>query len=284
MVSLPQRRAAVKHLRSVFAVSKRRACKVLGIHRSTESRHPVAKRDSELIRAVVERSLNYPRWGYRKIFEILQRDSYSIGRERVRLIRKREGLQVRRKQAKKRRGFGEQRWELQAEYPNHVWSYDFVEDATADGKRLRFLNIVDEFTRECLATYCLRSQNWKTVKQTLSKLFTQQGVPAYLRSDNGSELIAKSLREWLSEMKVQTAYIEPGSPWQNGYVESFNAIFRDECLNRWLFFSPREAQQISDSWRKEYNFERPHGSLNGATPAEFAQGYALSKQRQQVAA
>jgi transposase InsO family protein len=194
----------------------------------------------------------------------------------VRLIRKQEGLQIVRKQRKKRNvGTGSHR-ELQAEHPNHVWSYDFVEDATADGKRLRFLNIVDEFTRESLAISCSRSQNWGKVQRVLQELFATHGLPKFIRSDNGSELTARKLQEWLAEMKVQTAYIEPGSPWQNPFVESFNSIFRDECLNRWLFFTPREAQQIADAWKDEYNFERPHGSLAGKTPAVFAQGYVMS--------
>jgi transposase InsO family protein len=186
-------------------------------------------------------------------------------------------LQVPRKQRKKRILGGSSQRELQAEYPNHVWSYDFVEDATADGRRLRFLNVVDEYTRESLAIECSRSQNWGKVKQTLQKLFALYGVPQFIRSNNGPELIAHKLQEWLREMNVQTAYIEPGSHWQNPYVESFNSVFRDDCLNRWLSFSPREAQQIADAWRNEYNFERPHGSLGGKTPADFAQGYALSK-------
>jgi len=183
---------------------------------------------------------------------------------------------VRKKQLRKRNLGGEPNRELQAEHPNHVWSYDFVEDATADGKRLRFFNVVDEFTRESLVIDCSRRQNWGKVKLVLQRLFAIYGVPRFIRSDNGPEFIAKKLQHWLGKMKVQTAYIEPGSPWQNPYVESFNSVFRDGCLNRWLFFSPREAQDIAEAWRNEYNFERPHGSLAGLTPAKFAQGYALS--------
>lgn len=283
-MSLPQKRQAVKYLLGKYPTSKRMACRAMGIHRSTESR--CGKRSEEQERqteSVIRISFRYPRWGYRKVFDDLKKKGVSIGRETVRLIRKREGLQVLKKQRKKRNlGQGYER-ELQAEYPNHVWSYDFVEDATADGRRLRFLNVVDEFTRESLAIDCSRTQNWGKVKRTLQRLFTVHGIPAFIRSDNGSELIAKELRKWLSEMKVQTAYIEPGSPWQNAYVESFNSVFRDGCLNRWLFFSPREAQAAADAWRNEYNFERPHGSLAGKTPAEFAQGYALSKAESEVA-
>lgn len=278
-MSLPQKRLAVKHLVEQHAVSKRRACQVIGIHRSTESRHSSrAESKARTRRRVIELSEKHPRWGYRKIYDLLKEESYSVGRETVRLIRKQEGLQVVRKQRKKRRIGGSSQRELQAEYPNHVWSYDFMEDATADGRRLRFLNIVDEFTRECLSINCSRSQNWVKVKQALEKLFGVQGLPRFIRSDNGPELIARKLQEWLKEMNVQTAYIEPGSPWQNPYIESFNSVFRDGCLDRWLFFTPKEAQQIADAWKDEYNFVRPHGSLNGMTPAKFAQGYALSNQ------
>lgn len=229
---------------------------------------------------IVDTSFQYPRWGYRTVYDWLKTQGHRVGRETVRLCRKREGLQVVKKQRKKRHLGDLVHRELQAQYPNHVWSYDFVEDATADGKRLRFLNIVDEYTRECLAIECSRSQNWRKVKKVLQRLFAERGIPEFLRSDNGSELTARKLQKWLKDMKVQTAYIEPGSPWQNPYVESFNALFRDGCLNRWLFFTPSEAQQIASAWKDEYNFERPHGSLAGLTPAKFAQGYALSNQQE----
>ncbi len=181
-----------------------------------------------------------------------------------------------RKQRKKRAKPSTHAELLRAAHPNHVWSYDFMEDSTADGKRLRFLNIVDEYTRECLAIECSRTQNWGKVKAALQKLFAEHGLPRFIRSDNGSEFIARALQEWLSSLGVQTAYIQPGSPWENPYIESFNGIFRDGCLNRWLFFTPREAQEIAAQWRNEYNFERPHGALGGKTPNAFAQGFALS--------
>jgi len=249
----------------------------MGIHRSTESRRSTREEQKQqLIRRITELSYQYPRWGYRKIYDHLKTEKCIVGREQVRLIRKQEGLQVRKKQSRKRKLEGKSERELQAEYPNHVWSYDFVEDATADGKRLRFLNVIDEYTRESLAIDCSRRQNWGKVQKVLQKLFAIYGIPRFIRSDNGSEFIAKKLQCWLKSMKIQTAYIEPGSPWQNGYVESFNSVFRDGCLNRWLFFTVREAQDISEAWRNEYNYERPHGSLGGLTPVKFAQGYALS--------
>lgn len=276
MVSLRQKREAVRYLVNKYHASKRMICKVIGIHRWTASRQSERKQaEQELLNRIIELSFQYPRWGYRKVYERLKTEKYCVGRERVRLLRKQEGLQVVRKQRKKR-NLGEPHRELQAEFPNHVWSYDFVEDSTADGRRLRFLNVLDEFTRESLAISCSRTQNWGKVKRVLQELFATHGLPKYIRSDNGAELTARKLQEWLSEMKVQTAYIEPGSPWQNPYVESFNSVFRDDCLNRWLFFTPKEAQQITESWRNEYNFERPHGSLAGKTPAEFAHGYAMS--------
>lgn len=249
----------------------------MGIHRSTESRRSTREEEKqELIRRITEISYQYPRWGYRKVYDHLKTEKCVVGRERVRLVRKQEGLQVRKKQSRKRKLEGKSQRELQAEYPNHVWSYDFVEDATADGKRLRFLNVVDEYTRESLVIDCSRRQNWGKVKKVLQKLFAIYGIPKFIRSDNGPEFIAKKLQCWFKTMNIQTAYIEPGSPWQNGYVESFNSVFRDGCLNRWLFFTAREAQDISEAWRNEYNHERPHGSLGGLTPVKFAQGYALS--------
>jgi putative transposase len=277
VVSLPQKRQAVVALEEKFSVSTRRACKVIGIHRSTMRRTLVrALNEQELVKQIRDLSETYTRWGYRKVHAYLRTKGVCVGREHVRLIRKREGLQVARKQRRKRHLPRSQTGLLRAAHPNHVWSYDFIEDATADGKRLRFLNVVDECTRECLAIECSRSQNWGKVKAVLQRLFAKHGIPQFIRSDNGPEFIARALRAWLSSLGVQTTYIEPGSPWENPYVESFNGIFRDGCLNRWLFFTPKEAQELAEQWRYEYNFERPHGALGGITPSIFAQGVALS--------
>ncbi len=157
-----------------------------------------------------------------------------------------------------------------AEYANHVWSYDFVHERTHDGRAMRILAMVDEYTRECLALEVKRSLKSEDVLATLAELFVQRGTPTYIRSDNGSEFTAKAVREWLGRVKVQTLFIEPGSPWENGYVESFNGKLRDELLNGELFYTLKEAQVIIERWRQFYNRERPHSSLGYRPPAPEA--------------
>jgi transposase InsO family protein len=165
-----------------------------------------------------------------------------------------------------------------AEYPNHVWSYDLVHDTTADGRTLKCLTIIDEYTREGLEIYSARSITSGDVIRVLEGLFMRHGSPVCLRSDNGPELVAKKLRQWLKEKGVGTHYIDPGSPWQNAYNESFNGIFRDGCLNRWIFTSVREARQVIAQWLEEYNTVRPHGSLRGKTPAVYAEQKRLNRE------
>lgn len=157
-----------------------------------------------------------------------------------------------------------------AEYPNHVWSYDFVHDGTSDGRRLRCLTEIDEYTREGLAIHCARSITSGCVIRILATLFARFGAPDCLKSDNGPEFVAQRVTAWLEERSVGTLYIAPGSPWQNGHNESFNSVFRDGCLDRWLFYSVQEARRVIDAWLTEYNHERPHGALNGLKPAQFA--------------
>lgn len=217
---------------------------------------------------VVALSDRYDYWGYRKIYDLV-RGEMAIGRERVRLIRRREGLQVRSKR-RKRRALGQStRWVHRAEYPNHVWSYDFVHDQTMDGRRLKFLTVVDEFHREGLAVPCARSLTAIDVIRTLSELVRRHGKPQCLRSDNGPEFIAEQVKAWLKRNGIDTHYIDPGSPWQNAYNESFNSIFRTTCLDRWAFESVSEAKVITGQWLDEYNTIRPHGSLAGRSPSQF---------------
>ena len=160
-----------------------------------------------------------------------------------------------------------------ASYPNHVWSYDFVEDRTERGGKLRILAIIDEYTRECLAIRVEPSIPASVVIEVLEWLFLTRGVPKYLRSDNGPEFVARAVCQWLKESGCQTLFITPGSPWENGYIESFNDKLRDECLNREIFRNGQEAQAIVETWRQEYNNYRPHSSLGYLTPAEFARRY-----------
>lgn len=192
--------------------------------------------------------------------------------KRVHRLWKAEGLQIRKK-TRKRRRLGNSInacHRHRARYKNHVWSYDFVSDQTEGGGRLRLLNVVDEFTRECLTIEIHRHFTGQDVVQVLAELFAIRGCPGYIRSDNGPEFVCKAVRKWLEGSGVGTLFIEPGSPWENGYVESFNGKLRDECLNGELFLNLTEARYVVDRWRLDYNHHRPHSRLNWQTPAAFS--------------
>jgi transposase InsO family protein len=257
-------------VRSVLAVSERRACAALGQYRSTQRKVPGGRDDEERLTAdIVELARQYGRYGYRKIAALLRRAGWLVNDKRVERIWRREGLKVPSKQPKRGR-----LWltdgsciRLRAERGNHVWSYDFLEDRTHDGRKYRMLNIVDEFTHECLAIRIARRLKAVDVIELLSDLFILRGVPAHIRSDNGPEFIAGAVRGWIAAVGAKTAYIAPGSPWENGYIESFNARLRDELLNGEIFYSLREAQIVLESWRRHYNTERPHASLGYRAPA-----------------
>lgn len=268
MVTLAEKQRAAQYLQSHYEVSERHACTVIGVHRTTKRAYDHKSYFCEIDTQIIDLSEAEPRWGYRKVYDRLRLNGCCVGRERVRLVRRREGLQVRKKQRKKRHP-GNTGVLSKACYPNHVWTYDFVLDRTHDCRRLKSLTITDEFTRRGLSIECGRSFTAEDVKKELSRLFAIYGRPDYLRSDNGSEFIAIDLQKWLKEQHVKTHYIDPGSPWQNGYGESFNSIFRDDCLNRWEFYSVREARVIINQWLVKYNDYRPHGSLNGITPNMF---------------
>jgi len=251
-------------------VSERRACAALGQHRSTQRKLPQGRVDAEQLTAdVIELARQYGRYGYRKIAALLRRAGWVVSDGRVERIWRREGLKVPHKQPKRGR-----LWltdgsciRLRPQRSNHVWSYDFLEDRTHDGRRYRMLNVIDEFTRECLAIRVDRKLKAVDVIDVLSDLFILRGVPQHIRSDNGPEFVAKAVQEWITAVGAQTAYIERGSPWENGYVESFNARLRDELLNGEIFYTLREAQIIIESWRRHYNAVRPHASLDYKPPA-----------------
>jgi len=242
-------------------ISERRACRVLGQYRSTQRKPPRGREDEgRLVADIIELTRQYGRYGYRKIAALLRQAGWLINDKRVERIWRCEGLKVPSKQPKRGR-----LWlndgscvRLRAERPNHVWSYDFVEDRTHEGKKYRMLNVVDEFTRECLSIRVSRRLNSTDVIDVLSDLFILRGVPGHIRSDNGPEFIAKAVRKWIHAVGAKTAYIAPGSPWENGYVESFNARLRDELLNGELFYTLTEARIIIESWRRHYNSVRPH--------------------------
>jgi putative transposase len=206
----------------------------------------------------------------RKVYHLLKGEQWGVNRETVRCIRKREGLQVIKKERSRRPGGESTTTPTRAAYPNHVWSYDFVHDATTDGRRLKCLTVLDEYTREGLAISCARSITADDVVQVLQRLFAHRGAPIYVKSDNGPEFMAHRVTTWLHAQHVDTHFIEPGSPWQNGHNESFNGGWRDGCLNRWLLTSVQEARRIRNYWLEEYNNERPHGALDGLTPHAFA--------------
>jgi transposase InsO family protein len=223
-------------------------------------------------------SRKHPRYGYRRVHALIVREGWRVNRKRVQRLWTEAGLKVQRKQRKRGRlGTRENGCtRQQAERKNHVWSYDFTMDQTADGRRLKLMPVVDEFTRECLAIEVERSITAQDVIATLAYLFRVHGEPKYIRSDNGPEFIANAVKQWLAASGVKTLYIEPGSPWQNAYVESFNGKLEDELLGRELFTSLTEAKVLIEQYRVEYNHERPHSSLDYRTPAEFAASCAIS--------
>jgi transposase InsO family protein len=256
-----------------FSVSERFACKVLGQHRSTQRKKPQSRPDEEALTTdIIRLASRYGRYGYRRITAMLRSEGWTVNAKRVERIWRREGLKVPQKQPKRGR-----LWlndgscvRLRPEHPNHVWSYDFVEGRTHNGRKFRMLNIIDEFTRECLAIRIDRKLNSTDVIDALSDLCILRGVPGHVRSDNGPEFIAKAVREWIAAVGAKTAFIEPGSPWENGYCESFNSKLRDELLNSEIFYSLAEAKVIIEAWRRYYNTERPHSSLGYKPPAPEA--------------
>ena len=279
-MSLAERRRCVTYLRNEYTVSERRACQVMDIHRSSYRYTGQQELVDAAYREVVRLSQRYPYFGYRKIYALM-RDSWTISRERVRQIRRREGLQVVKKRRKRKLLGLTTEWVNRAEYPNHVWSYDFVYDQTDDGRQLKCLTVVDEFSRQGLEIRVGRSLTATDVTGVLDELFRQHGRPACIRSDNGPELVSRHVQNWLGNKHVSTHYIDPGSPWQNGHNESFNSIFRTTCLDRCLFGSLTEARVIIDHWLDEYNTVRPHGSLGGMAPEQFLQRWTENNIDQQ---
>jgi putative transposase len=247
---------------------------VAGQHRSTQRHEPQQAPDDPALRARLrEIAEKRPRWGYRRAHARLVEQGWSVNRRRIQRLWRSEGLRVPQRKRKRRR-LGESSAEadrLQAERPNHVWALDFQSDETADGRQLRLLNVVDEFTREALAVECERSITADATVATLDRLVAERGqAPEHIRCDNGPELTAHALRDWCRSSQADTAYSEPGSPWQNPYVESFNARVRDEVLDVELFSSLAEARLILADWRVAYNTEHPHSALEMLAPARFA--------------
>jgi putative transposase len=269
-VSPARRRTCVAHVVARLGVSERTACRVLGQHRSTQRKLPTKPDDEErLTTEIVELARRYGRYGYRRIAALLRQAGWRANRKRVERIWRREGLKVPARQPRRDR-----LWladgscvRLRPERPNQVWAYDFVEDRTRDGRKFRMLCVIDEFTREALAIRVARKLDSTDVIDTLADLFVARGVPGHIRSDQGSEFTATAVKGWIAAVGAETAYIERSSPWENGYVESFNGKLRDELLNAEVFHSLREAQILIEAWRRHYNSVRPHSALGYRPPA-----------------
>ena len=256
-----------------LGVPERRACRVLGQNRSVQRYElRISSFQTALTQRVIDLATQYGRYGYRRITELLKREGWPVSHRRVERIWRQEGLKVPRRQPKRRR-----LWlndgscvRLRPTHQNHVWSYDFVADRTHDSRTVKMLTMVDEYTRECLTIDVERKIRSDDVLYRLEQLFVERGVPDHIRSDNGPEFTAIAVREWLGRLGVRTLFIEPGSPWENGYIESFNGKLRDELLNGEIFDTLVEAKVLIERWRQEYNRFRPHSSLGYKPPAPVA--------------
>ncbi|WP_158793820.1 IS3 family transposase [Granulicella sp. L60] len=270
LLSPERRRCAVIHARDAHGMSERLACRVVKQPRGTQRYRPTQREDEDtLTQAIVTLASQYGRYGYRRITALLKRTGWQVGKDRVERIWRREGLKV--PQRQKPRG---RLWlndgscvRLRPAHGNHVWSYDFVSAKTHDGRTVRMLNLIDEHTRESLLVRPERRWSSAKVIEALADVMVMKGVPEHIRSDNGPEFVAKDLRKWLADTGAKTLYIEPGSPWENGYCESFNSKLRDEFLNGEIFYSLKEVQVLAERWRVHYNTIRPHSSLGYRSPA-----------------
>jgi transposase InsO family protein len=261
-------------------VSERRACRVLGQARNTQRRRAKERGDEDVLtRRIIELATCYGRYGYRRIGALLHREGWRANHKRVERIWRREGLKVPRKQPKRGR-----LWladgsciRLRPTRRDHVWSYDFLFDRTRNGRAVKIMTVIDEYTRECLALRAARSLDSEDVLEVLDDLFMRRGIPEHIRSDNGPEFTAEVVRAWLETLEVKPLYIEPGSPWENGYVESFHGRLRDELLNGEIFDTLWEARVLLEQWRREYNAVRPHSALGYRPPAPEAWPWAVSR-------
>jgi putative transposase len=264
-------------LRDRLGVSERWACRVVGQHRSTQRREPVLSGDDEALRAALRViAAERPRWGYRRAHARLSEEGWVVNRKRVQRIWREEGLRVPPRRRKRQR-LGQSTVpadRLRAQRPGHVWAIDFQFDQAVGGRAIKLLNIVDEFTREALAMHVATSITAEDTVRVLDRLARERGAPEHVRCDNGPELTARALRDWCRFQRAQTAFIEPGAPWQNPFVESFNARVRDELLDVEQFSGLAEARVVIADWRDDYNHHRPHSALRMLAPATFAAAWA----------
>lgn len=273
MIAPGSKRQAVRQAVEALDVSERRACQVIGQPRSTQRYDKQVPDDEELLRQrIIELASEYGRYGYRRVTALLRNEGWIVNHKRVQRIWREEGLKVPQKQPKQGR-----LWlndgsvvRLRPLFPKHVWSYDFMEARTHNGVKFRILNVIDEYTRESLAVKVARRLNSHDVVEVLTDLLMERGVPVHIRSDNGSEFIAKRVRDWLERRQVRPLYIEPGSPWENGYIESFNGKLRDELLNGEIFDTILEVRVITENGRQQHNKVLPHSFLGYRPPAPEA--------------
>jgi len=271
-VSPAHRRTLAEQVVQAGLCSRRAACRILRLARSTYGYRgrPLTARKEQLRQRLLALSAAHPRYGYRRIAALLRREGWFVGKRQIQRLRRAAGLRVppsRRKLVRRGVSTG---WPTRATHRNHVWTWDFIADATVRGGSLRMLTILDEYTRECHVLRAERALKSADVLEWLQKAIAQHGTPEHLRSDNGSEFIAKIVQRWLKDNGIKTIYIEPGSPWQNGFVESFHGRFRDECLNREQLWTLTEARVVVGDYRQEYNRVRPHSRLGYESPAMFA--------------
>lgn len=259
----------MKDLR-MYGLSERRGCALLGVARSYARYESRRREDEELLRELKRIALRHPRYGYRRAWALLRRSGEKVNLKKVLRMWRKAGLTLKRRPSRVRRKGHRVEGPLKAAYPRHVVTYDFMFDETSDGTRLKILTVVDEFTREALAIAVGRRMTARDVMWVLAKAFKRLGWPEFIRSDNGPEFIAEALETWLKGRGVTTHHIDPGSPWQNAYGESFNEKLRTECLDLELFETVDEAREVLEAWRRQYNRVRPHSSLGYQTPAEYA--------------
>jgi putative transposase len=274
MVSPILRRTAVKSLVEQGKCTNRCACRLVNISRSVAEytlRRP--QEEKELLERIKELAHQHRRYGYRRITILLQKEGERVNHKRVYRLWRREGLSLKKRKFKRKKVTRIKGEMKRAEYPNHVWTYDFIDDVTERGNQIRILNVVDEFSRECLAIRVGRSITSQEVIEVLEYLSLKRGMAEYIRSDNGPEFIARAIKEWLERHGVRSIFINPGSPWENSYIESFHGKLRDECLNQEIFSSVEQAGIVLENWREEYNNYRPHSALGGLSPLAYVRRY-----------
>ncbi len=271
-MSASAKRQAVKRVVEEGVCSERRACRYLGLYRSScryRAQEALAE-TQKLVKRIVWLSRKYPRYGYRRIRALLMREGWKAGRKFVQRIRRLEGLGIKGRGPRRRRRGHSTGSPTRAGLLNEVWSWDFVHDRTDNGGSLKMLTLIDEYSRQCLRIEVGRKLKSKDVLDALAEAMAERGVPHHIRSDNGPEFIARDVQDWLAEMGICTIYIDPGSPWQNGHVESFHNRLRDECLNQEIFLSVTEARVVIEEWRRFYNRVHPHSGLGFQSPDAFA--------------